>query len=131
MGFRSLVEQYPTLITSKTSNYERHADALWVNDSHPTCALGEGYSREITHIHQNTDYSAHVIVAPKDAAKIIQSGWGQLHGWAGVKPLGRKLLPKQYVLLYAPRTEEEVEILLGIVRASVGYMTETEGMMVP
>lgn len=131
LGFRALVEQYPTLIVSQTSKYERHADALWVNDAHLACALGEGYSREITHIHQNTDYSAHVIVAPRDATKILQSAYGQLHGWAGVKPFGKKLLPKQYVLLYAPRNDEEVELLLGIVKASIGYMTETESMMLP
>lgn len=125
------MQQYPTRILSKTSQYERHADGLWVNDAHPVCALGEGFSREITHIHQNTDYSVHVVLAPKDALKVIQSGWGQLHGWAGVKPFGRKLLPKQYVLLYAPRNEQEIEILLGVVKASIGYMTESEDMMLP
>lgn len=125
------MEQYPRLVVSKQSGYERHADALWANETHEGFALGEGYSREITHIHQNTDYSAHVILAPKDALKVIQSGWGQLHGLAGVKPLGRKLLPKEYVLLYAPRDDDEIEVLLGIVKASIGYMTVSENLALP
>ena len=100
-----------------------------MRDDHPGFALGEGYSREVTHIHQVTDYSAHVILAPKDALKVLQSGWGQLHGLAGVKPLGRKLLPKEYVLLYAPRNDAEIEHVLGIMRASIGYMSQSEEMM--
>lgn len=59
--------------------------------------------------------------------KIIQSGWGQRHPLDGVKWPTKLIfgwsLPKEYILVYAPRTEEEVCLVMEIVRASVGFMS--------
>lgn len=63
------------------------------------------------------------MLAPRDAAKVIKAGWGQLHGFAGVSVAGRQVVPKSYVLLYAPRSEQEVEVIMEIVKAGVAYMT--------
>jgi hypothetical protein len=57
---------------------------------------------------------------------VIQSGWGQRHpldGSKGLKRLTGMWLPKQYIFIYAPRNDQEIEIVMRIVKASVGYMT--------
>ncbi|KAI1615259.1 hypothetical protein EDD36DRAFT_416772 [Exophiala viscosa] len=116
--FRTLGEHNAHLVQFKLSKYEMHTDALWVKDDSDVYALDKKFNREISHVHSGTDYSAHVVLAPQDAVTVIQKGWGQLHGLAGVM-----IVPKSYVLLYAPRSEEEIEVLVGIVRAAIGYMT--------
>ncbi|KIX06273.1 uncharacterized protein Z518_04248 [Rhinocladiella mackenziei CBS 650.93] len=130
-AFNSLVAQNANIVQFKLSKYELHTDAVWVHDDCPVYTLGKDFTREVSHIHKNTDFSTHVILAPKDAMQVIRSGWGQLHGLAGVSLFGRKVLPKPYVLLYAPRTEEEVGILIEIVRAGIGFMTDSRELMSP
>lgn len=118
--FRALGAQNAHLVKSDLSRYEKHTDALWVRDDSDVYVLGKDVSREVSHVHNQTDYSAHVVLAPKDAVQVIQKGWGQFHGLAG------KLLPQAYVLLYSPRNDDEIDLLLEIVRASIGYMTQTD-----
>lgn len=36
-----------------------------------------------------------------------------------------KYLPREYILIYAPRNHAELQTVLRIVRASVGYMANT------
>lgn len=36
-------------------------------------------------------------------------------------------MPGTYVLVYAPRSGEEVEVAMEVVKAGVGYMAGTEG----
>ena len=49
---------------------------------------------------------------------MIERGWGERHPISGVI-----VLPKEYLMIYAPLTEEDVRIVGRILRASVGYMT--------
>ena len=64
--------------------------------------------------------------------KVFDAGWGQRHGFSGVKIpralMGGKLieLPSEYVLVYAPRTKEEVALVLGLTKASLRYLTGEE-----
>ncbi|KIW42913.1 uncharacterized protein PV06_06415 [Exophiala oligosperma] len=122
--FVSLVKQNPDLVQFKLSQYERHTDAMWVADSCPVYALGSGHTREVSHVHTNTDYSAHVVLSPKDAAKVIRAGWGQLHALSGVSFLGKKVVPANYVLLYSARSDDEVDTLIEIIKAGIGFMTD-------
>lgn len=62
---------------------------------------------------------------------MIQSGWGQLHALAGVGAFAQKGIPSQYVLLYAPRNDEEVEVLIDIIKAGIGYMTDSRDVKSP
>jgi hypothetical protein len=132
-SFKSLGEDNPNLVKFELSQYERHTDAIWVVDECPCYALGKdsGYTREISHIHTNTDYSAHVVLSPRDAAQVIRSGWGQLHGLAGVSVLGRRVVPATYVLLYSPRNDDEIRVLTEIIRAGIGYMTDSTEVKAP
>jgi hypothetical protein len=63
---------------------------------------------------------------PKDCKKVIDSEWGQRHGLSGVEIMKRIVgfsLPVNYVLVYAPRNEAEVDVALEIVKASIRFMT--------
>ncbi|EXJ93622.1 hypothetical protein A1O1_02014 [Capronia coronata CBS 617.96] len=128
-SFTSIVAHNPTLVQFKPSIYERRHEAIFIADTCPVTTkdvLGYPLPAEISHIHATTDYSVHVVLSPRDAATVIRAGWGQLHGLAGLSVAGITVLPKSYVLLYAPRNEDEVHVVMEIVRASIGYMTQTE-----
>lgn len=59
---------------------------------------------------------------PADAKLVLENGWGERHplargGWC------RRFVPREFVLIYAPRDEDEVEIMMRIVAASVWWVS--------
>jgi hypothetical protein len=66
---------------------------------------------EVAHVHP-AENSLHVYVSPQDAKLVMKRGWGQRFPvtW---------LAPPSWIMVYAPRNEEEVEIVREIVRAAV------------
>lgn len=62
----------------------------------------------------------HLTLHPSDAALVISKGWGERHPLAGclVFPLGKRLLPEGFVMVYAPQDESQVGVLKEIVRAA-------------
>lgn len=65
----------------------------------------------------------HVTLSPQDCKLVIEREWGERHPISGV--IG---LPKEYLMLYAPLTEDDVRVVGLIVRASVSYMTGTKNV---
>ena len=64
----------------------------------------------------------HLTLHPADAKAVLESGWGERHplargGWC------RRFVPKEFVLVYAPREEGEVEVVMEIVAASVWWVS--------
>ena len=62
---------------------------------------------------------------------MFEAGWGQRHPLSGVGLPGALgggvlILPAEYVFVYAPRTEDELLLVMDIVRASVTYMTNAD-----
>ncbi|OQE38367.1 hypothetical protein PENCOP_c008G02610 [Penicillium coprophilum] len=120
------------LVKFQKSNLERHADGLFVADHIPVSGIAETMKREIAHIHSGNDHSVHLILAPADCIKVIEAGWGQRHAFSGTSAMTflslgtRPDIPAEYVLIYAPRTEAEIETVMQIVSASVQFMTERE-----
>ncbi|OAL49813.1 hypothetical protein IQ07DRAFT_599951 [Pyrenochaeta sp. DS3sAY3a] len=114
------------LVEIKQSILELRHSALFVSkkrDWHPVAQQMRG---EITHVHAGVDGSVHVTLHPDDCKKIIERGWGQRHGFSGVNAIKRIAgfsLPVTYVLVYAPRDETEIEVVLTIVKASVAFMS--------
>lgn len=56
---------------------------------------------------------------------MIEAGWGERHplargGWC------RRFVPREFVLVYAPRGEEEVGIVMRIVEAGVWWVAGIE-----
>ncbi|KAJ4371423.1 hypothetical protein N0V83_004640 [Neocucurbitaria cava] len=68
---------------------------------------------EVAHVHP-AENSLHVYVSPQDAKLVIKRGWGQRFPvtW---------LAPPSWIMVYAPRNEEEVEVVREIVRAAVCF----------
>lgn len=77
--------------------------------------------REIAHIHtegKNIDYSMHAVLSPRDCKEIIEKGWGERMSLAG-----KLKMPAEYLMIYTPRSEEEVQIVRDILEAAIGFMT--------
>lgn len=116
------------LVEIKQSLYERRHSALFVSLTRPWHALAQQTRGEISHVHAGLDGSVHVVLHPSDCWKVIESGWGQRHGFAGVemiKSIAGASLPVNYVLVYAPRDPAEVDIVMTIVKASIQFMAGT------
>lgn len=54
---------------------------------------------------------------------MIERGWGERHPVAGVVRL-----PKEYIFIYAPLTEDDVRVVGLILRASIGFMTGSKNV---
>jgi hypothetical protein len=100
----------PTRISVPTSR------ALWLEESinaKPESFMPPPGSREFAHLH--ADGSFHLVMAQADEEEVIIKGWGLPHMWKdrGVNE----------ILVYAPRTFEEIEILKPIIEASYRFAT--------
>ena len=71
--------------------------------------------REIYHTH-TTEGSSHALLSPADAKLVIQRGWGERHGLSG-----KLRIPLSFVMIFAPRSDTEVQIIERIVRAAAQY----------
>lgn len=73
------------------------------------------------HAHPS-DGSLHLTLHPADSKLLLENGWGERHplargGWF------RRFVPREFVLVYAPRNEEEVGIVMEIVAAAVWWVS--------
>lgn len=64
----------------------------------------------------------HMTLHPIDAALVIAAGWGELHPLAGCFIHGRRLLPGGFVMIYAPRTDQDVDTIIEIVKAGAWWV---------
>jgi len=71
--------------------------------------------REFAHLHPAYDGSLHLTLPPAQAADLVVHGWGVFHPWAGTR------LSAGFVMLFGPRTPEELETVAGVVAASHAY----------
>ncbi|KIL83660.1 hypothetical protein FAVG1_13118 [Fusarium avenaceum] len=127
-GFSSIVEANTGLVHFKPSAHEGHTDAIFLNDDRKKNAIVQEMLGEITHIHATGDHSVHVILAPVDCKTVIESGWGQRHPLDGVglaQLVFGWTIPKQYILLYAPRNKDEIRVVMDIVKASIGFAADS------
>lgn len=104
----------------KKSQLEMNGPALWLAPSVTTQPWDSWATGEIGHVHLEAEGSSHVKLSLADAKEIIEKGWGERHGLSG-KKLGAKTFTHGYLMIYAPRNEEEVKIMGKILRAGVAY----------
>lgn len=76
--------------------------------------------KEWAHVHGAKDGSLHVGLSEADAATVINANWGERHLLAG-KNTGRMQVPEGLVMVYAPRDESDIEIIVRILKASYNY----------
>lgn len=105
----------------KTSVLEKSGDALLLSDNIATPhSIAKKTKREIAHVHTGVgsgDYSLHLCLSPTDCKEVISKQWGERMTLAGT------LMPEEYLIIYTPRTEEEVAVVKGIVDAAIAFMT--------
>ena len=72
--------------------------------------------REFAHLHPSPDHSLHAMLPTETAGAAIDAGWAESHPVAM-----RGLIPPTAVMLYAPRDEDELDVIESLVRASYGF----------
>ncbi|KRE55437.1 luciferase family protein [Phycicoccus sp. Soil748] len=72
------------------------------------CYLVPGV-REFAHLHPAHDGSLHLALPAAYAADLVAHGWGVPHPWAGTR------LAAGFVMLFGPRTEDELETVTAVV----------------
>jgi len=84
-------------------------------------SIAKKTKREIVHIHTegdgSADYSLHLCLSPADCKEVIVKEWGERMSLAG------SLMPEEYLIIYTPRTQEEVRVVGRIVESAVGFMS--------
>ncbi|MFN7014108.1 MAG: hypothetical protein ACK4ON_07545 [Bacteroidia bacterium] len=73
---------------------------------------------EFAHFHPAPDGSMHLGLPQRDVKNVIELGWGELHpvvhkGW----------LPPNFIMVYAPRNDEESEVIKKIIFRSYQFAT--------
>lgn len=72
--------------------------------------------REFAHLHP--DGSLHATLLPDIAAQAVRAGWATPHPWATLRPGW-----DGFVMIYTPRTESELEIVLRLIEQAYLHVT--------
>lgn len=92
------------------------ARALWLSEdlslAHPEVIV---VGREFAHIHP--DGSLHASLPPERAREAIEAGWAEPH------PLAAVMGDVGMVMLYTPRTMEELDVIFQLVVDSYNFVT--------
>jgi len=116
-----LAEEFSAYVMVKTSVLEKAGDAFLLHDNISTPhIIAKMMKREIAHVHSGVgsgEYSIHTAPSPADCKRIIEGKWGERMTLAGT------LVPHEYLLIYTPRTEQEVAVVKCIVAAAIRFMT--------
>ena len=110
-------------VLSGTSCFEKHGVGLF--STRPAYPTQHRCKSEICHLHA-IDGSMHMPLHPVDAQAVFDAGWGQKH------PLARggcfeRFVPVGLVMVYAPRDEREVEVVMRVVRAAAWFVNGEVG----
>lgn len=74
-------------------------------------------AREFAHLHPAYDGSMHLALPPAHAADLVAHGWGVPHPWAGTR------LAAGFVMLFGPRTDDELTTVAAVVATAHAYAT--------
>lgn len=124
--FSEVVAQNKTLVHIQKSYFEKHNDAVFLLDS----AMGNqtvvsSTHGEVGHMHPS-DGSMHFSLSPSDTKEVVEKGWGELHGLAGQVYKPGASLPATYMMIYSPRTEEELVVIKQILQAAIRFSSLRE-----
>ena len=94
------------------------ARALWLAGSDGTPPDAFMIGAEFAHLHPGADQSLHIMLPPDIVDEAIAAGWAEQH------PMARRgMIPTNAVMLYAPRTDAEREVIAGLIRDAHAYAT--------
>ncbi|KAF2729782.1 hypothetical protein EJ04DRAFT_501731 [Polyplosphaeria fusca] len=113
---RALTIDPRNALQSRTSCFEKHSVGLFA-----ATPITRTCGGEVCHAHPS-DGSMHIVLHPADAKLVLEQGWGERHplargGWF------RRFVPREFVLVYAARGEGDVDVIVGIVRAGVWWVS--------
>lgn len=111
-----MAAEFPDELRMQTSRFERRGPAVFIAPGSGRAPWGRAARGEAGHVHAS-DGSLHLVLHPADARAVIQAGWGERHPLAGVALLG---IPTNYLMVYAPRDEEELGVVRLLFRRAVG-----------
>jgi len=103
-----------------TSCFEKHGLGLFAR--YPVNNTCQG---EICHVH-NSDHSLHMNLHPEDAREVIEKGWGQRHPLTSRSFLFKMPVPRQFTMVYAPRTRDELKVVCEIIEAAGWWVVAKE-----
>ena len=72
--------------------------------------------REFAHLHPAPDHSLHAMLPTEAVDEAVAAGWAEPHPVAL-----RGVIPRNAVMLYAPRDEAELDVVEGLIRASHAF----------
>ena len=113
---RAYAQEPANMLLERTSCFEKNSSGLFA--SVPITRTCGG---EICHAHPS-DGSLHLTLHPADAKVMLENCWGERHplakgGWF------RRFVPREFVLIYAPRTEKDLYVVMQIVAASIWWVS--------
>jgi len=119
--FEEVVTQNKSLVHFQKSYFEKHNDAVFLNDStQGNQTVVTATHAEVGHMHP-IDGSMHFSLSPSDTREVVEKGWGELHGLAGQIYKPGSQLPATYMMVYSPRTKAELVVIKKILEASILY----------
>ncbi|KAI1393150.1 uncharacterized protein F4822DRAFT_1682 [Hypoxylon trugodes] len=123
--FYALVSANPSLFQIKPSNLEGPLfKGLWLQDGLPVRRELRGTNGEFAHVHG--EGSTHLVFSLADSAAAIENGWAERHPMSGV---GR-IMTWGYVMVYAPRDEEDFKVWRQFIITSAKYALGGEAEVV-
>ena len=112
----AMADRHPARLCVGISCFETHGLGLFAKTQ-----LNRTCRGEICHAHA-IDGSMHMTLHPADAKLVLERGWGERHplakgGW------WTRFVPKTFLMVYAPRDEAELRVVLDIVRAAAWWVS--------
>ena len=98
------------------SQQEGHGSAIFLSEDLKPASWAVRTKGEIAHFHLE-DGSGHVSLTPLDAAEVVEKGWGQRHALSHFIHIG-------FTMIYAPRTQEQLEVVREIYEAACAGMVD-------
>lgn len=112
----NMANVHPERLCVGISCFETHGMGLFSKTQ-----LNRTCRGEICHAHA-IDGSLHMTLHPADAKLVLERGWGERHplakgGW------WTRFVPKTFLMVYAPRDEGELRVVLEVVRAAAWWVS--------
>ena len=105
------VERRPSIISVPG------AEALWLlQEGGHGCAEAFMRGNEFAHVHPPDDGSMHMMLPEDRVSDVLERGWGEPHP---LVPEG--LVPPTAVMIFGPRDEAELEVILKLIDASYRF----------
>ena len=98
-----------------------HVHARYIPSDHPTAVQAKARGLPWQEYQGGGQGSMHMCISLRDAAAVLDAGWGELHLLAGRAMGPGAKVPRGLVLVYAPRTAEEVSTVVRILGASHAF----------